>query len=440
MLPRHSTSPVRLKGHPDLREDLPLLARIAPFLACVLLAVLVLTSLNPSPWSSPTHLFLRRPPPLIEADDHVPPVSGCSDTSLTALEGRENAAIVLLIRESDLPELLPTLSSFESRFNARFRYPYVFVSDPDDPPLPDEFKLEVGKVLPEGAVTEWGVVPEAHWRIPEWMDQTEVRAGFILQEERGVQYAGREGYHHMCRWYSGLWARHPLLAKYDWYWRLEPGVRFYCTISYDPFRFLALHNKVYGFAITVIDQINTIPSLIPTVLDYLEAKGIKPRDPHSWEFLMRKNGDDYAACHFWTNFEIGDLRFFRSREYQDLFRALDQAGGFYTERASCEILWGDAPVRALALGALAGIDKIHHFEDIGYQHDWFFQCPSRSTSLLGPLSTKEGESVAGCQCECPMAGDLQGREKGRELVDMNDDWRYSCMSFWKDAVRKSRGK
>lgn len=82
------------------------------------------------------------------------------------------------------------------------------------------------------------------------------------------------------------------------------AVRFYCTISYDPFRFLALHNKVYGFAITVIDQINTIPSLIPTVLDYLEAKGIKPRDPHMWEFLMRKNGQDYAACHFWTNFEV----------------------------------------------------------------------------------------------------------------------------------------
>ncbi|GEM10096.1 alpha-1,2-mannosyltransferase (Ktr4), glycosyltransferase family 15 protein [Rhodotorula toruloides] len=357
-----------------------------------------------------------------------------SPSTATPLEGRENAAVVLLIRESDLPELVPTLSNFESRFNARFRYPYVFISDPDDPPLPDEFKDEVRKVLPKGAVTEWGVVPEAHWRIPEWMDQTQVRAGFRLQEERGVQYAGREGYHHMCRWYSGLWARHPLLAKYDWYWRLEPGVRFYCTISYDPFRFLALRNKVYGFAITVIDQINTMPSLIPFVLDYLEKEGIKPPDPHLWEFLMRKNGQEFAACHFWTNFEIGDLRFFRSREYQDVFRALDQAGGFYTER------WGDAPVRALALGALAGIEKIHHFEDIGYQHDWFFQCPSRSTSSFSPFSKEEDEDVVGCECECSKAGDLQGRPKGRELVNMNDDWRYSCMAFWKDAVRQSRGK
>lgn len=30
--------------------------------------------------------------------------------------------------------------------------------------------------------------------------------------------------------------------------------------------------------------------------------------------------------------QIGDLRFFRGAEYQALFRELDAAGGFYTER------------------------------------------------------------------------------------------------------------
>lgn len=32
--------------------------------------------------------------------------------------------------------------------------------------------------------------------------------------------------------------------------------------------------------------------------------------------------------------QIGDLRFFRSTEYQEMFNELDQAGGFYTERVS----------------------------------------------------------------------------------------------------------
>jgi mannosyltransferase/alpha 1,2-mannosyltransferase len=42
-------------------------------------------------------------------------------------------------------------------------------------------------------------------------------------KEDGIQYADRESYHHMCRYYSGLFALHPLLEKYNFYWRLEPG-------------------------------------------------------------------------------------------------------------------------------------------------------------------------------------------------------------------------
>ena len=32
----------------------------------------------------------------------------------------------------------------------------------------------------------------------------------------------------------------------------------------------------------------------------------------------------YNLCHFWSNFELGDLRFFRSRPYLDFFDYLDR--------------------------------------------------------------------------------------------------------------------
>ncbi|GAA5957715.1 hypothetical protein JCM8115_006226 [Rhodotorula mucilaginosa] len=387
-------------------------------------------------------VWIVRPPPCSTAPSFQTHPQGCYDRELTSLESRERGAIVVLLRARDLAELLPTLRNFEQRFNAQFRYPYVFLTDPEEPEGPDQggglplwFRRAVAEVLPDGAVTEWGVVPPERWTIPDWLDKEEMRRGFKEQEERGVLYAGREGYHHMCRWYSGLFARHPLLAKYEWYWRLEPGVRFHCSITYDPFRYLSETNKTYGFVISVVDQLNTMPTLIPTTLEYLAVKGITPPSRQLWEFLMRRNGaGDYAACHFWTNFEIGDLRFFRSPAYQDYFRHLDQKGGFYTER------WGDAPVRALALGAFAGLDKIHYFEDFAYQHDWFMHCPSRSTTCSSGRSLDDDDRVTGCECACPKAGDLQGRKPGQELVDMDTDWRYSCISFWKDAVRKARGE
>ncbi|KAI5475174.1 alpha-1,2-mannosyltransferase (Ktr4), glycosyltransferase family 15 protein [Pseudohyphozyma bogoriensis] len=381
-LPSHKRSRSRRALGPA--PPLPILVRLSIAAFALLASVILMMHLYPSPWlaRSPS-LFLRRPPPLAHLATSVPAMEGCQDVKVTTLEARENAAIVLLLREKDLAELLPTLRNFEAKFNANFRYPYVFISSPDAPGFTAQFKRAVTRALPAGAVTEWGEVPEEHWEIPPSMDKQEVRAGFKEQEARGVQYAGREGYHHMCRWYSGLWARHPILAKYDWYWRLEPGVRFYCSVTYDPFRFLSMNNKVYGFVITIVETANTIPTLFSTIKDYAKRKNITPA-PALWDFLTKKGEDgkeEYSLCHFWTNFEIGDLRFFRSAEYQDLFNELDQAGGFYKER------WGDAPIRSIALGLLSDIDRIHYFEDFAYKHDWFMHCPQRKG--------------LGCDCECP---------------------------------------
>ncbi|KZP01849.1 glycosyltransferase family 15 protein [Calocera viscosa TUFC12733] len=351
-----------------------------------------------------THAYLSRWRPTTSAAappvPRLPPFAGCAPTSVELLP-RENGTILLLVREADLPQLLPTLRNFEHRFNARFRYPYVLLSAPDEPPFSAHFRAKIAEAVHPGATLEFGTVPREHWRIPDWLDEEEVRQGFAKQAAKGVQYGGREGYHHMCRFYSGLFARHELLQKYEWYWRLEPGVRFYCSVTYDPFRFLAQRNQTYGFVITLIDDLNTLPSLFPTVERYVQESGTVPTD--MWDFFTRaKNGQKgYSAsfpplpfllaapclsllklegkylpvnadrCHFWTNFEIGHLPFFRSQPYQDLFDALDRSGGFYTER------WGDAPVRTIALGLLEGADKVHYFEDFAYRHDWFMHCPER---------------------------------------------------------------
>jgi hypothetical protein len=64
-------------------------------------------------------------------------------------------------------------------------------------------------------------------------------------------------------------------------------------------------------------------------------------------FVTNKNMDHYNSCHcklhilkqksylnrnlVWTNFEIVNLDFYRSKEYLDYFNHLDQAGGFYYE-------------------------------------------------------------------------------------------------------------
>lgn len=160
---------------------------------------------------------------------------------------------------------------------------------------------------------------------------------------------------------------------------------------------MAQHKKVYGWVITIVETANTIPTLFDNILQWralVESanSGFAKfgsqlklvdywRKGELWDFFLKDPSntlrgkqnvqEEYNLCHFWTNFEIGDLRFFRGREYQSLFQHLDKAGGFYTERVCglqlirCLIVdlflaqWGDAPIRSLATGLIAGFDKVH---------------------------------------------------------------------------------
>jgi hypothetical protein len=83
------------------------------------------------------------------------------------------------------------------------------------------------------------------------------------------------------------------------------------------------------------------------------------------DFLSDDGGETYNKCHFWSNFEIGDLDFWRGEAYMKFFEYLDEQGGFYYER------WGDAPVHSIGAALFAKKEQIHFFEDIGYRHEPF---------------------------------------------------------------------
>lgn len=58
--------------------------------------------------------------------------------------------------------------------------------------------------------------------------------------------------------------RHQLLEKYKYYWRVEPGVTFFCDLHYDPFLVMQDEKKVYGFTISLYEYQRTIPTLWET--------------------------------------------------------------------------------------------------------------------------------------------------------------------------------
>lgn len=127
------------------------------------------------------------------------------------------------------------------------------------------------------------------------------------------------------------------------------------------------HNKTYGFTIAVKELRETVPNIFRYASAYkrlnnLTSQGLwemfvepqpdkEPEPPanpnHLPEEVLRSDpgrnrppeidpeameGEKYNMCHFWSNFEIARLDFFRSKAYEDFFQMMDRSGGFWMER------------------------------------------------------------------------------------------------------------
>lgn len=291
-------------------------------------------------------------------------VSGCLEPDTS--KPRANATFVVLARNKEIDGVIQSIKSVERHFNRWYNYGYVFLNDGD---FDDNFKETV--MNHTSGTCEFGKVGPEMWGFPDWIDPKVAKEGIAKQGDNAVMYGGLESYHSMCRFYSGFFFNHPLLLKYEWYWRVEPEITYFCDITYDPFLEMIEHKKTYGFTIAIKELKETVPNLFRYASAYMRTNNItsqglwemftEPKekkdqadesksptqmtsDDITWTEPVINNpvdidpdameGEKYNMCHFWSNFEIARLDWFRSKEYQDFFEMMDRSGGFWMERVS----------------------------------------------------------------------------------------------------------
>lgn len=160
-----------------------------PFLWVLIVACLVEIALHVSQFHVPV--------PPIELD--TPFYTSCQEPPETPPEyPRENAAIVMLARNEEVDKASRAVRSIERRFNRWFQYPIVFLNDE---PWDEEFIHILNTST--SAPTSFEIVPKEEWTFPSWMDTQAARASIQSQGKQGILYAGKETYHHMCRFFSG---------------------------------------------------------------------------------------------------------------------------------------------------------------------------------------------------------------------------------------------
>jgi len=289
---------------------------------------------------------------------------------------KENGVLLVLCRESDLEDIVRTISQIEMRFNKNYQYPYVFLNNDI---FSDVFVNKIQTLVNDSSNVHFGVinVNSTAWLYPQHINQT------LAAEKRETMmrngYGHNESYHFMNRFYAGYFFDHPLLQNYDYYWRIEPKVELMCNIKTDPFHTLRRENKLYGYMLLHSDYINTIPTLWEETQKYMQTKKYKSiakekdiKDiPPLLSQMLSNNLHEYHGCHFWSNFEIASFSFFRSAEYRSYFNFLEASGGFFYER------WRDAHVHTLALGLFANSNQLVEFDEISYSHSRTLYCPAK---------------------------------------------------------------
>ena len=208
--------------------------------------------------------------------------SGCNDIEQYLSQEdyqRQNATILILTRNSELKQVIASMDSLETHFNQWFHYPYVFLNNV---PFDDDFKETIQRHT--DSVVEFGVLEPDEWEFPQGiMNSSIINDGnnsilndtIKLQGDRGILYGDIKTYHQMCRFYSGKFYKNKLVTKYDWYWRLEPDVEFFCDITYDPFREMAIREKLYGFTIMIPELYDTVPNLFRVTMSYIHERNIR---------------------------------------------------------------------------------------------------------------------------------------------------------------------
>ncbi|KAL9061326.1 MAG: hypothetical protein Q9162_000200 [Coniocarpon cinnabarinum] len=318
---------------------------------------------------------------------------------------KQNATFVTLARNSDIWEISKSIRQVEDRFNHRYNYDWVFLNDKE---FDDDFKRITTNLV--SGKTRYGMIAEEHWSFPEWIDQDKAAEVRKDMSERKIIYGDSISYRHMCRYESGFFFRHPLMHEYEWYWRVEPSIELYCDVDYDPFKFMADNDKKYSFVLSLYEYKETIPTIWDSVRTFMKEHPEHLAKNNALDFLSDDGGKTYNNCHFWSNFEIGNLDWLRSDAYVDFFDQLDHDGGFFYER------WGDAPVHSIGAGLTLPRDQIHFFDDIAYYHVPFTHCPTDEQVRLDRK----------CSCNPKDNFDWQG---------------YSCTSRWFDinSMKKPKG-
>ncbi|EPZ31145.1 nucleotide-diphospho-sugar transferase [Rozella allomycis CSF55] len=164
-----------------------------------------------------------------------------------------------------------------------------------------------------------------------------------LTKDKEVAWVGAHGYKKMIRFWFYEILYEDIVKQFDYYLRLDTDSFIHSPILEDPFEFMNFNNKSYAYRLITDEMPFVIEGLMDFVDNYIK----------SHETLAKTNNlyipgpdkrKDYGCPQFYNNFEIVDIKRFKTPQMEEFFKAVDDTKRIFTHR------WGDAPLRYIQTG------------------------------------------------------------------------------------------
>lgn len=308
---------------------------------------------------------------------------------------RENGVILVFARNADLYKLMETMWSVEQRFNKNYKYDWLIVADSMHT---RNFKRTITSIASSNV--EFHNVRKLNY--PPNIDKSRMKDARKKFRQQSIVFKKSQRARHQQRlWVKDIFTIESL-AKYDFFMRIDPGVLLYCDVNFDFFKFMVQHERTYGFGFAMKGKAGTFPTLWESALKYIEENPTDVNENNMIDFISDDKGETFNTCQFRANFEVGDLRFFRSEKYRKLAEFFDDKNGIYYEG------WDESTFHTLGVALLEDRHKIQFFNNIGYNDragDNLKSCPFDQSIRLGT------------NCACDPLDDITWDTKGGSCVE-----------------------
>ncbi|CUM67750.1 uncharacterized protein PRCAT00005455001 [Priceomyces carsonii] len=290
--------------------------------------------------------------------------------------GRPRATMLAVIRKrADALLLLETVKNYQDRFNNKYNYDWTIVSYRGY--YIDDFEAILALT---NAPTNVRIINLRYGSefltYRQGIDVAKIRQyKKTLNISRHLRDQVTTASKHFTRFLLGhFYNLESLWSMYDYYWKVPVGSRLDCDVGYDVFQYMKDENLEYGWLILQMDPPKYHPSLLLNVKDYIYDPNNNfmeksTQTANNFQFLLDDSVADsissdnevewkYKSCSINSEFEIVNVKFFRSKQYQHFFNFIDHINGIYYEN------WREPAIKTIAVSVFLESKSVKFFDDL----------------------------------------------------------------------------